>query len=238
MSQTYTITYGTITIPFQINLKERKTLSIRVEPDSSVRVFAPLSSNIESISLKVKSKAAWILKQKNFFLGFAPITAQRQFVSGETHLYLGRQYRLRIVDIPEQELESVALSLGYITIKTKSRDKTHLKNLLNAWYQVKAENHFRLILKNTLPVFHRYKIEAPHLQIRFMEKRWGSCTAKGKILLNTELIKASKICIKYVIIHELCHLIESNHNKAFYKLLAIVLPDYETLKNKLEKMLA
>jgi predicted metal-dependent hydrolase len=153
-------------------------------------------------------------------------------------LYLGRQYRLRVEPILAENTEGVALSLGYITIKTQSRNKEHLQELLNAWYQVKAENHFRAILHDVLPLFHRHKIIEPTLHIRFMEKRWGSCSPKGRILLNTELIKASKSCIRYVIIHELCHLIEPNHAKAFYHLLAKILPDYVVWKEKLEKMLA
>lgn len=238
VSKTHTIDYGTKPIAFELDFKDRKTLAIRVEPDCTVRVFAPLSADMDIISQKVESKAAWILKQQDYFLAFTPTTPPRQFINGETHLYLGRQYRLRIVDILATDTEGVVLSLGYLTIKAKNRDKAHLQALLNDWYQRKAESHFRIILADVLPLFYRYKIETPTLHIRFMEKRWGSCSPKGKIRLNTALIKAPKSCIRYVVIHELCHLIEPNHAKAFYRLLATMLPDYGMWKERLEKALA
>ena len=73
--------------------------------------------------------------------------------------------------------------------------------------------------------------------IQETENRWGSCTAKGKIILNTELIKAPKPCIEYVITHEMCHLLHKNHTKAFYALLQKEMPDWERWKNRLEKMM-
>jgi predicted metal-dependent hydrolase len=237
MSNLHTIEYGTKPIAFELEFKDRKTLAIRVEPNCTVRVYAPLLADVSNIRQKVEGKAAWILKQQDYFKAFTPKTPTRQFVSGETHLYLGRQYRLKIEPILDAATEGVRLSLGYITIKTHSRNKEHLQALLNSWYQSKAEIHFRAILRDVLTLFHRYKIIEPTVHIRFMEKRWGSCSSKGKILLNTELIKASKSCIRYVVIHELCHLIEPNHAKAFYHLLAKILPDYAVWKEKLEKML-
>jgi predicted metal-dependent hydrolase len=238
MSNVHTIEYGKTPIDFELDFKDRKTLAIRVEPDCTVRVTAPHSSDVKNICEKVVGKAAWILKQQNYFTTFTPLTAPRQFISGETHLYLGRQYRLRIEQILAADTEGVVLSLGYIVIKSKNLTKSHLQQLLNKWYQEKAENHFRSIFNDVLKLFYHYKIETPSLKIRFMEKRWGSCSPKGKILLNTELIKATKGCIRYVIIHELCHLIEPNHTKRFYQLLAKILPEHVMWKDRLEKMLA
>ncbi|HAD80758.1 MAG TPA: hypothetical protein DCF99_17295 [Flavobacteriaceae bacterium] len=90
-------------------------------------------------------------------------------------------------------------------------------------------------LLEEFPRFKEYEISLSH---KFLKKRWGSCATNGNILLNTELIKASKICIEYVIIHELCHLIHPNHSKDFYELLTELLPNWQKIKHKLETTLA
>ncbi len=113
-----------------------------------------------------------------------------------------------------------------------------LKKQLETWYKQRAAIIFNELLEEALPKFRKYKIEKPVLTIRTMSKRWGSCTASGKIILNTELIKAPKGCIEYVIIHELCHLVYHNHNRSFQNLLAKVLPEWSKLKSRLECMLA
>ena len=86
--------------------------------------------------------------------------------------------------------------------------------------------------------FKKYKVEPSGIYIQNMPKRWGSCTHKGKIILNPELIKAPKPCIEYVIIHELCHLIHHDHTKNFFDLQTKEMPDWQKWKTKLEILLA
>lgn len=234
MNKTYTVQYGSTGIEFELNFKNRKTLGIQVQPDCSVKVNAPIDSEIDKVLSAVQAKAAWIIKQKDYFTSFLPVTTPRQFVGGEAHLYLGRQYQLRLVT---SDTEGVILSRGYIHIHSPHKDAENLGRLLNTWYQLKAESHFRTILQEVLPLFHRYKITPHTLHIRFMEKRWGSCTPQSKIILNTALIRAPKGCIRYVIIHELCHLIQPDHTKAFYQLQERILPDYVYWKDRLERVM-
>lgn len=234
MIKTYTVQYGSNNIDFELDYADRKTLGIKVCPDTSVCVVAPMQSSIEKVLEKVESKAAWILKQQDFFMQFHPKTPPLLFFNGETHLYLGRQYRLRV---EKANTEEIKLSHGFIHIHTNKIEQEHLQKALNQWYQQKAEKHFRGLLKDVFPLFSRYNIPYPILDIRFMEKRWGSCSPKGKILLNTALIRAPKGCIRYVIIHELCHLIQPNHTKAFYRLLGQILPDFESWKDRLERVM-
>ena len=82
------------------------------------------------------------------------------------------------------------------------------------------------------------QIETPPMEIKRMQKRWGSCTADGKIILNPELIKANAKCIEYVVIHELCHLVVPAHNKEFYRLLEEKMPEWERWKERLERTMA
>ena len=224
--------FGSKQIEFELSYQERKTLGIRVYPDCSVKVIAPLETPDEKLEQKLKIKAPWILKQQNDFLSFHPLTPPRRYVNGETHLYLGRQYRLKI----EKSLHNeVKLYRGRLFVWTK--ENSSAEKLLTDWYRDKAGQHFKETLQALLPLFKKYHIEEPALQILHMPTRWGSCTPNGKIILNPELIKAPKGSIEYVIIHELCHLVHHNHTKAFYDLQERMMPDWRKWKERLETSL-
>ncbi|UKM65479.1 M48 family metallopeptidase [Flavobacteriaceae bacterium GSB9] len=229
------IQYGTTIIDYELEFSERKTLGIKVHPDKTVEVNAPSDSNIDVIKARVKQKASWILKQQEFFLSFDPITPPRKFVSGETHLYLGKQYRLKII---ESENESVKMKDGYILIQVAlNNDTPRIEFLLKKWYKEKASLHFNKLFKETVPYSKGFYNGTPVLKYRWMKKRWGSCDVNGQIHLNLELIKAPKSCIEYVIVHELCHLAHLNHSKAFFELMEKIYPNWKETKNKLEKLM-
>lgn len=227
--------YGTSTIDYTLEFADRKTLGIKVHPDKSVHVIAPTSTSEDVIKSKVKDKASWILKQQDFFLAFHPVTPPRKFVSGETHLYLGKQYKLKLL---ENNTESVKLNAGTIEVSLKSKDdKGKVERLLRNWYKEKAVSHFNKLFEESVPLAKSFYNGTPSLKYRWMKKRWGSCDKDGQIHLNLELIKAPKSCIEYVIIHELCHLSHLNHSKAFYDLLEQVYPKWRKTKDKLEKLM-
>jgi predicted metal-dependent hydrolase len=228
----HTINYGSKSIKFHLVFSDRKTLGIKVHPDNSVHVTAPFDSEMDKIEAKVKQKARWIIKQQNEFLSYFPKRVERQFISGETHLYLGRQYLLEINSSKKNEIK---IYRNKLILNHNSKSKP--ENILNRWYKEKAELHFTNLINDILPLFNKYKIKNPTIQIRKMEKRWGSCSSDGRIMLNLELLKAPKGSIEYVIIHELCHLIHHNHTKAFYELLDSVMPDWKKWKSKLEHSL-
>ncbi|OXG03663.1 hypothetical protein BC749_1093 [Flavobacterium araucananum] len=225
------VKYGSKSIEYKLSFAERKSLGIKVLPDGSVSVIAPNDTNLIDINKKVKLKANWILKQQAFFCSYKPHTPERKYVNGETHLYLGRQYKLQII---EDTINEIKLYRGAMIMKTKKSNPEYLEKKLNEWYKEKAIFHFEEVLDSSIEKFNKYKIERPALDIRLMQKRWGSCTKSGKIILNTELIKAPKGSIEYVVIHELCHLVHYNHNKEFYDLQNILSPDWEKWKEKLE----
>ncbi|TDO05389.1 M48 family metallopeptidase [Sunxiuqinia elliptica] len=221
--------FGSTKINYILSFQDRKTLGVRVYPNCNVKVIAPSGSSEEAISKKLKSKAPWIIKQLNDFLSYHPLTPPRKYVNGETHLYLGRQYKLKV---EKADFNKVTLFRGRLYIQKKAETKT--EKLLTEWYREKARVHFSDTLQKVLPLFAKYKIETPDLHIRNMPTRWGSCTPQGKVILNPELIKAPKGSIEYVITHELCHLIHHNHTKAFYDLQDQMMPDWRKWKERLE----
>lgn len=232
MENRYSIQFGSVVIEYKVEYNDRKSLTIKVYPDTSVRAIAPFDTPLEKVEQHVKKKMSWILKQQREFLSYHPLTPPRIYVNGETHLYLGRQYKLRI---ETADMNEVKLYRGRLVVACK--DNKNVREILNNWYRQKAFTHFEEILDNIFPLFGKYKISKPELSLRSMEKRWGSCTPNGKVILNPELIKAYKCSIEYVIIHELCHLIYHNHTKSFYELQESLMPDWKKWKEKLEHSL-
>jgi predicted metal-dependent hydrolase len=227
------IQFGSKKIDFQVEFSDRKTLGITVTPDLDVLVKAPIDSSIDKIKEKILKKAAWIIKQQSFFLSFQPKTPERKYIGGETHLYLGRQYLLKI---ELSKKDSVKLKGKFIEVSTS--DKSKVKGLVKEWYLLHAKSKFKEIAQPLIEKFKKHKVEPESIVFREMPTRWGSCTPKGKIILNPELIKAPKGCIEYVIIHELCHLIYHDHTQRFIDLQTKEMPDWEKWKSKLENLLA
>ena len=227
------IQFGSRKIDFRLEYSDRKTLGITVTPEMEVLVKAPAHTSLEKVKEKIKKKAPWIIRQQIFFLTFQPKTPPRHYVSGETHLYMGRQYRLHI---KSGNPESVKLKGKFIEVMTL--DKTRAKELVIKWYLEHARAKFKEIAQPLIEKFRKYNVEPTSIVLRDMPTRWGSCTPKGKIILNPELIKAPKGCIEYVIIHELCHLVHHDHTKKFIDLQTKEMKDWEKWKLKLEKLLA
>lgn len=234
MSQ-YAVVYGQKTILFSLEHKPRKNLKIIVKPDLSVGVSAPHDLSVEKVLRKVQKRASWIVKQINFFESFMPKEPPRQFISGETHYYYGRQYRLKVMQNKKQDVKLKGKYIFIYSFRPESTPRT--KRLLYKWYRFRAQQMFNVITKRCHERLEKYGITIPAIDVKTMKSRWGSCVhTKGKIRLNTELIKAPSHCIEYVIMHEMCHLKYSNHTKQFYNFLSLVMPDWKKRKTRLERV--
>lgn len=227
------IQFGSKQINFNVAFSERKTLGITVKADLTVNVKAPVQTPVDKIKEKLLKKAPWIIKQQSFFLSFEPRLTERKYISGETHLYLGRQYRLKII---ESDFDSIKLKGQFLNVFTSKKE--NVKQQVKQWYVERARVIFYQLAEPLIESFKKHDVTPSSIVLREMPTRWGSCTAKGKIILNPELVKAPKGCIEYVIIHELCHLIHHDHTQKFIDLQTKEMPDWEKWKNKLEKLLA
>lgn len=230
---TASIDFGSKKITFRLQYTKRKSLGITVTPEMDVLVSAPEDAPLAKVKEKVRHRAPWIIKQQGYFLSFHPKTPPRKFINGESHLYLGRNYQLKIV---AGKIEQVRYKGRFI--ETITKDKSKVKSILKKWYRSKAKDKFAEIAEPLIQRFKKYKVEPTGLYLQEMTTRWGSCTPSGKIILNPELIKAPKACIEYVIIHELCHLIHPNHTQKFFDLQTKEMKDWEKWKGKLERLLA
>jgi len=230
----YTIQYGNTPIEYTLTYGPRTTLAIDVHPDLRVTVQAPHGADLADIEAKVRKRAPWILRQLRQFETYLPKLPPRQYVSGETHRYLGRQYRLKVME--NGNTESVKLSRGYFYIDVHDKtDPRQVKRLLTAWYRRQARRIFQERLDTCWARLGFLNLTYPEWTIRQMESRWGSCTPEGKIILNLKLIQVPKLYIDYVITHELCHLKEPNHSSRFYALLDRVMPDWRSKREQLNR---
>ncbi|KPK90624.1 MAG: hypothetical protein AMJ88_15760 [Anaerolineae bacterium SM23_ 63] len=228
------LSYGKQQFVVNVVTADRKRLSITVHPDLRITAKAPTGYEPEVIRQRLEKRASWIAKQLDFFKGFQPLPTPRKFISGETHYYLGRQYRLKI---KIGEKARVRLIGRFFEMESPNPDdRKKARALMLDWYSTHAKNLLLKRLDQYLPIFAKKGAAKPEVRFRHMTKRWGSSSASGVIMLNTELVKAPSHCIDYVIIHELCHLLYPHHDKKFYRLLGRILPDWEKRKERLERV--
>jgi len=229
------IRYGEQTVRFDLIFSRRKTMQIAVYPEGTVVVKAPEGTPVEEVKKRVRRRSRWIRKQLDYFQQFEPRTPPRRYVSGETHFYLGKRYRLKVISATES---SVKLSRGFLRVSAKeTAESAVIKQLLDCWYSKKAQQHFLASFERCWPAFEKQGLPRPNLKVRTMKTRWGSLSSKGNLTLNLALIRAPRECIDYVMTHELCHLVHRNHGPGFYQLLEQTMPIWEKHKAKLEASL-
>lgn len=230
------IEFGRETICYEVLfLTTRRTLGIEVHPDQTVRVRAPVGCTAKVIEQRIKRRASWISKQLARFRQFSPRTPQRRYVSGETHLYLGRQYRLKVVTSSNA---NVKLTRGQLLVAMPgSKDPDHVREILRQWYLENGRRIFTGVLQKCFRRFSKLAHEEPRLIVRSMQSRWGSFSPAGTMTLNVDLVRAPTACIEYVVTHELCHRQHRNHDASFFRLLEQLMPDWEKRKQRLEAAL-
>lgn len=232
---THLVRYGNTEIQYNLIYAERKTLGITVHPDDlRVIVKAPEGTPLEHVEDRVLKRASWILKQQKELERYLPHLPPRQYVSGETHRYLGRQHRLKVIESENGTVGSVTRDGSFIYVQVQDKaDTERVRELLDAWYQDHARRIFQERLEACYPKVAHIGVPYPDIIVRAMSTRWGSCSPNGRITLNVKLVKVPKSYIDYVIFHELCHLAEPNHTPRFHRLLNRVLPDWRRRRENL-----
>jgi predicted metal-dependent hydrolase len=232
--EAHRVWYGSRRIDFSLTRSPRKTLAITAHPDLSISVVAPLDASPDKVIEKVQGRSRWILKERRQFLSWMPKPQPRAYQGGETHRYLGRQYQLKIVELPTSTVKLVG---KYLTVATPDkRDTKAVEKAVKKWYRDRASVQFERQLSLCWKRVAAYKLPEPKLRLLSMRKRWGSCTSNGEIILNPDLVKSPVLCIEYVVMHELCHLRHPNHSRAFFNMLDAILPDWMARKERLERV--
>lgn len=219
-------------IEVDVIYKDIKNLHIAVYPPSGrVRVAAPARLAEEQVRLAVIQRLAWI-KQRRQQLQDAARQSPREMVTGESHYVWGRRTRLKVVERPgpahvEHEGERLLLYVPE-DINQEARRRT-----LDVWYRQQLRIKVAEYLDRWEPIIGR---AASAWGLRRMKTKWGSCNAEsGRLLFNTELAKKHPGCLEYVVVHELVHLIERNHDERFRELMDIHFPQWRIHRDELNR---
>jgi predicted metal-dependent hydrolase len=226
-----TFNYGKYSYEYFLIKQVRKTISLNVYPNFKIVLKCPNNYTSEKIEKFLKKKWSWLEKQIKYFKKYQKISSTKEYVSGESFLYLGRQYKLLVKRGKKDKLSLIHGRLLLSTTENAS-NKKHNRKILKNWYAERIDRIFNDEYKRVLKSFN-YDFE-PQLITREMSKRWGSFLSNKKLILNPKLIQAPKECIDYVITHELCHMKHKNHDNKFYRFLKSKIHNWEEIKEKLE----
>jgi predicted metal-dependent hydrolase len=228
------IIYWTNIIKFSLFRLKRKTFRIEVLPSKEIIVKAPDTISLDIIFDRIRKRAIWILKQLEYFSSFIFTSENKKHISWETFLYLWRQYILKTEIVDKKQC--IKLKWKYMMVFVKDLENT--EKIINNWYLNNAKLKFKLYSDWIIKNFEKYDVKPNKILIRKMECRWWSCSRKWNITLNSDLVRAPRWCIEYVLTHEFTHLLEFGHTKRFYDIQISQMPDWEKWKNKLERLLA
>lgn len=229
------VEYGNRVFKYNLKRKNVKNINLTVKPNMEINVSANDNISIDEINSFIIKNGNWIERNLDYFYKTRPVDIpKKDYVSGETFRYLGRQYMLKVF---ENQDEYVKYYRGYIYIYVRDKnDRSRKKDLLDSWYDERRRIIFKEVLdkvyKNTKSLCEIF----PSITIRKMNVRWGSCLIdQERIILNEDLIYAPKDCIEYVILHEMIHFRYKKHNKEFYNLMSLYMPGWQEKKKILDE---
>ena len=201
-------------------------------PHGRVRVAAPLAVSDAAVRLAVVGKLGWIKRQQARFAA-QPRQSQREMVSGESHYFLGRRYRLRVVEVSGP---------GRVVLRHRSILELHVRRDLDATERERVLHHwYRVRLRELIPpLLTKWEaalgVHAAGGGIKKMKTKWGTCSLDaGRIWLNLELAKKPVQCLEYLVVHELAHLIEPHHNDRFASIMDTHLPAWRVCRAELNR---
>lgn len=202
----------------QIIRTDRKTIALIVGRDGKLMVRAPKDATNEQILSVVERKSAWIVKKQQEVIATYPQIGRKEFVNGEGFLYLGQSYRLKIIDLGE-----IPLRLDDFFYLDRNV-LFQAKEVFIHWYKEKANE---VISERVAWYSDKMGIQVKQINITSAKTRWGSCSSKGTVSFPWRLVMAPVPVIDYVVVHELVHILEKNHSKAFWDKVRAIMPDYQ-----------
>lgn len=232
----YVVRYGDQTFEYRLTYRDdskKAAIKVHVHPNGQVEVEAPESASLSNIKAAVQRRARWVLKHLSDIEERTRHVQPRQWISGESQLYLGRRYVLKVIHDPELRKVTCKLIGGQLRVQGKDLNQERIQKAVWEWYRERARDVFQRrldLMVERLP----WTKTVPPWRIIEMQTQWGSCTPEGAVLLNPHLVKAPTKAIDYVILHELCHLEEHNHSPRFYGLLDRFMPEWRGVKARLD----
>ncbi len=204
---------------------KRKTIALIIERDGGLTVRAPMRATTAMIEGFIREKENWIIRTREK-LKSIPATPERQFADGETFLFLGSSFDLKLVG---RQRPALRFENGFTLSQTAQKKG---RQVFTQWYKERAlevisgrVNHFARL----------HGFQPARVKITSAKTRWGSCSANGALNFTWRLILCPLSVIEYVVVHELAHLRVKNHSRKFWRLVESICPDYKEKRKWLRK---
>jgi len=231
------IQFGNKKINFEIKRGNReRSVTIHVRPGTEVTVLAAQNLNEEKIRMILQKKARWIIEKQEQLRNHGDSNPAKEFVSGESFLYLGRNYRLKVVKSSAGSDGKCKLVNGRLLVETNEKpdsesQKVAVRKALIEWYLEHAENKIKERVNRFALQIGKWPAS---VEIKNQARRWGSCSHNGMVRLNWKIIMAPLSVIDYVIVHELCHLVYPQHSSQFWQKVQSIIPNYKKRRDWLK----
>lgn len=227
--QTYQLTIGNLVI--KVVKKDIKNIHLGVyPPDGNVRIAVPLNVNQESVRAFAISKLPWIKKNQAKLLA-QPRQSAKEFISGESHYFRGQGYLLNVIYQPSKP-QVIIRNKTYIDLYVAENSPLEKRQqVISHWYRQHLKQQIPTLIKKWEPIL---GVQVNEWGVKSMKTKWGTCNISAKrIWLNLELAKKPDQCLDYVVLHEMIHLLERNHNHRFIAYLDQFMPQWKVYKEEL-----
>lgn len=226
--------YKNSMIEYTLSRNAKKNLNLTIKNNGDVHVSAPRHVSIKAIEKFLLERADWIISTRKNIMNKAQ-NVFKDIITTNSHTYIyGREYIIKIIS---GKFNNVFFHDNLLTLQIKEKyinNQDYINAYFDNWQKEHTYNLSNELIDKYLIKLGKYKLSKPELSIRTMTGRWGSCIpSKNKITINKNLIYPPTECLEYVVLHELSHLVEANHSKAFYNIIEGIMPDWKSRKNKL-----
>ncbi len=233
-TETSEIMFGETRLAYGIRRSQRrkKTVSVSVDPNGDVLLIAPQHLPTARLDAVVRRKARWIVQRLRHVHSNGTALSPREFVSGESVLYLGRHYRLKV---HAQVADEAKLTGGWLHVSAPpgSEHTMEIREAVVSWFRHHAAQRLPERVNEWQS---KAGVPMPTVIIADQQKRWGSCDARGTIRLNWRIIQAPMRLVDYVVVHELVHLRHRGHGRDYWQAVGKVMPDYERRREDLRQL--
>lgn len=210
-------------INYEVIRRKRKSSSLIVENDGTVKLIVPIDTLDEDIEKIIESKRYWIYTKQSEFESLNYSRVDRKFVNGQGFLYLGASYRLEIVDNLEVDIK-LYRGKFYMNKSKVLKGKDVFKDFYREKGLIKISERVNLY-KGMMGV------NPNNIRVMELKNRWASCTDEGNLNFNFKCMMAPLSIIDYIVVHELAHLIHKDHGSEFWNMVDKIIPDYEKRRN-------
>ncbi|MEH2126917.1 M48 family metallopeptidase [Nostoc sp.] len=205
----------------------RRTVEITIERDGQLIITTPPQVPVEKLGQIIEQRRFWIYNKLLKKSAIKQPTEQKTYLPGEGFYYLGRSYRLKLVDSANNPLR---LYQGRFELLRSHQEQG--RDLFIQWYSGHIQQHLESI---TTSIANRIGAKPTSIQVRELGNRWGSCNPKSDIYFHWHVALLPNAMIEYVVVHEMVHLVQPNHNRDFWDRVERILPDCAERKDWLAK---